>query len=30
MTFDVFFWYVFPVLIGVGALGWVAFDRRKD
>lgn len=30
MTFDIFFWYVFPLIVGVGAFGWVAFDSRKD
>jgi hypothetical protein len=30
MTVDIFFWYIFPLIVGVGALGWVAFDRRKD
>jgi hypothetical protein len=27
---DIFFWYVFPLIVGIGALGWVAYDRRKD
>jgi len=27
MTFDLFFWYVFPLLVGAGAFGWIAYDR---
>ncbi len=31
MTYDVFFWYVFPALIAAGAVGWVLYDRHaKD
>ena len=30
MTFDLFFWYVFPLAVGIGALGWVAYDKRRD
>lgn len=28
MTFDVFFWYVFPLIVAVGAFGWIAYDRH--
>jgi len=27
MTFDVFFWYVFPLIVAAGAFGWIAYDR---
>ena len=29
MTVDVFFWYILPFVIAAGALGWIAYDRRK-
>lgn len=30
MTFDIFFWYVLPWIIAVGAFGWIAYDRSKE
>ena len=30
MTFDVFFWYVFPLIVAAGAFGWVAYDRHVN
>lgn len=32
MTFDVFFWYVLPLIVAAGAFGWIAYDRhvRRD
>jgi hypothetical protein len=30
MTFEIFFWYVFPLIVGAAAFGWIAYDRRKD
>lgn len=29
MTFEILFWYVFPLIVGAGAFGWIAYDRRK-
>lgn len=29
MTYDVFFWYVFPFVVGIAAFGWIAYDKRK-
>lgn len=28
MTFDVFFWYVFPLIVAAGAFGWIAYDHH--
>lgn len=30
MTFEIFFWYVFPLILGAAVFGWIAYDRRKD
>lgn len=27
MTFDMFFWYVFPWLASAAVFGWIAYDR---
>lgn len=27
MTFDVFFWYVFPLIVAAAAFGWIAYDK---
>lgn len=27
MTFDIFFWYVFPWIVAMAAFGWIAYDR---
>lgn len=29
MTANVFFWYILPLIIAAGGLGWIAYDRRK-
>lgn len=30
MTHDVFFWYVFPLIVAAGAFGWIAYDRFRN
>lgn len=28
MSFDIFFWYVFPWLVALGVFGWLAYDKH--
>lgn len=30
MTFDVFFWYIFPLIVAGAAFGWIAYDRHAN
>lgn len=30
MTPDIFFWYVFPLIVAVLGFGWVLYDSRKS
>lgn len=30
MTPDIFFWYVFPLLVSVGGILWLVYDGRKS
>lgn len=30
MTPDIFFWYIFPLIVAVLGFGWVIYDTRKN
>lgn len=30
MTADIFFWYVFPLLVSAFGIVWLIYDSRKD
>ena len=30
MSADIFFWYVFPLIVAALAFGWILYDKRKD
>jgi hypothetical protein len=30
MTANIFFWYVFPLIVAAGAFGWIAYDRHNS
>ncbi|MET3612193.1 hypothetical protein ABID16_000498 [Rhizobium aquaticum] len=30
MTPDIFFWYVFPLLVAIGGFAWLVYDSRKN